>query len=174
MSSTDPRAMRRYHRLGLALLPAVSLVGTLAAPVAAPPTVAAADPADAPDRAAAAVAERAGRHVRGAGYGPEDLAYLSATGRTLLVHPDGFAVHRDGTPRLLAATTEAAATELLLACLAAAPAGRRVRVDHLVAGNDWAIRTALDAGLALEPEGPLFAAGTGAAHAPWIPSGAFL
>ncbi len=174
MSSSDPRAMRRYHRLGLALLPTVSLAGTLAAPVAAPASVRALDPVTAPDRAAAEVAARAGRHVRGAAYAPEDLAYLTATGRTLLVHDDGFAVHRDGSPRLLAATTEAAAVALLHACLAAAPPGGPVRVDYLPAGNDWAIRAGLDAGLALETEGPLFAAGPGAPHAPWVPSGSFL
>ena len=174
MSSSDPRAMRRYHRLGLGLLPTVSLAGPLAAPVEAPATVRVADPVHAPDRATAAIAERAGRHVRGAAYAPADLAYYAATGRTILVHDDGFAVHRDGSPRLLAATTEAAATDLLHACLAAAPAGARVHVTYLTAGNDWAIGAGLDAGLALEPEGPLFAAGPTAPRAPWVPSGAFL
>ena len=171
MSSSDPRAMRRYHRLGLALRPTVSLRGTVAEAIAAPAGVRA---ADLTDPVTAAVAQRAGRHARGAGYDPRDLAYFAATGRTVLVHEDGIAVHLRGTPKLLAATTEPAATELLHACLAAASAGAGVSVEYVAAGNDWAIRAGLDAGLAVEREGPLFARGATGAGGPWLPSGSFL
>jgi hypothetical protein len=117
----------------------------------------------------------AGRRVRGAAYAADDVRFLLDAGeQVLLVHDDGFAVHEHGSPALLAAGTEAAATALLAACLLAAPAGHRVRIGAITAGNDWAIRTGLEAGLALAPDGPMFVDGTGAPHAPWLPSGSLL
>jgi len=174
MSSSDPRAMRAYHRLGLDALPCLDLTGTVdpawrdRADDGGDGGVRPGDPGD-------PVLARAGRAVRGAAYYARDAAFRLAAGRTaLLVHDDGFALHEAGTPDLLAATTEPAAVALLTACLRAAPPGGRVRIGAVTAGNDWAIRVGLDAGLALAPDGPMFVAGATGAHRPWLPSGALL
>jgi len=47
-------------------------------------------------------------------------------------------------------------------------------VDFITAGQDWAIPVILDAGLALSPDGPVFAGGRLGPMAPYIPSGAYL
>jgi hypothetical protein len=57
---------------------------------------------------------------------------------------------------------------------ATARPGATLTVDFLTAGQDWAIRACLDAGLALSPDGPLFAGGDVGPLRPYIPSGAYL
>jgi GNAT superfamily N-acetyltransferase len=169
MSSVDPKAMRVYAQAGFALLPGVAAAG-IPRGVAMPEGVATSSPED-----AAEVARTAGRAVRGAGYDAGDLAMLESRGARILTLGDrGIAAHRDGSPRLIAATDEEAATLLLRGCLADAPRGGTVGVEPLIAGNDWAIRTCLDAGLALSPDGPLFTRGVVGRMSPWIPSGALL
>jgi hypothetical protein len=111
--------------------------------------------------------------VRGATHA-RDIPQLLASGARLLVHERGFAVHRAGSPKLLAALDDETARALLESCLAAAPRGRTVTVDYLSAGQDWAVRACVDAGLALSPDGPLFVRGEVGPLAPYIPSGAYL
>lgn len=169
LSSTDPRAMRRYARAGFALHPCVGAAG-IPSVVRDEPGAEEVSPAE-----AAGIARLAGRAVRGAAYDARDLQMLVDGGSSLLAIPGrGFAAHRDGSPKLLAATDEDAAAALLRACFAAAPRGGTVQVDLIHAGNDWAVRTCLDAGLALSPDGPLFTRGTLGPLRPWIPSGALV
>ena len=169
LSSTDPKAMRRYARAGFALHPCVGAAG-IPSVVRDEPGAEEVTPAE-----AAGIARLAGRAVRGAAYDARDLEMLVDGGSSLLAIPGrGFAAHRDGSPKLLAATDEDAAAALLRACFAAAPRGGTVQVDLIHAGNDWAVRTCLDAGLALSPDGPLFTCGTLGPLRPWIPSGALL
>lgn len=169
LSSTDPRAMRRYARAGFRLLPCVGAGGIVdRSRLPATPGV---REGTLDDVAATADASRA---VRGATHHVDLPTMLGEPGRGLLVHARGFAVHERGAPKLLAARDEAAATELLWACLAAAPPGGTVTVDFVTAGQDWAIRTLLDAGLALSPDGPVFVRGEVGPLAPYLPSGAYL
>jgi hypothetical protein len=49
-----------------------------------------------------------------------------------------------------------------------------VDVGFIAAGNDWAVRACLDAGLALSPDGPVFTRGDTGPMRPYLPSGAFL
>ena len=169
LSSTDPKAMRRYARAGFELRPCVAAAGI---PVGARPEPEAEEVTAAE---AAGVARLAGRAVRGAAYDVRDLEMISAGGSSLLaIAGRGFAAHREGSPKLLAATDEDAAAALMRACFAAAPRGGTVQVDLIHAGNDWAVRTCLDAGLALSPDGPIFTRGRLAPLRPWIPSGALL
>jgi hypothetical protein len=165
LSSEDPKAMRLYARAGFALRPSVAIAGV---PRSAehPPGV---EESDDVERTAAI-----SRAVRGASHAhdiPEMLAFRS---HLLVLGDRGFAVHRDGSPKLLAARDEDAARALLWSCLAAAPAGATVHAGYLTAGQDWAIGVALEAGLALSPEGPVFVRGEVGPLAPYIPSGAFL
>lgn len=170
MSSTHPGAMRRYARAGFRLLPAVGAAGVLhrARLPAADPRVA--DPGPGADERIGAI----GRAVRGASYAV-DLPALRATGHTVLALEDrGFCVRNAGIVKLLAAHDEDAARRLLRTALAGAGAGTTASVDVITAGNDWAIEVALEAGLALSPDGPLFVRGTVGPLQPFLPSGAYL
>ena len=100
---------------------------------------------------------------------------MLATGGGLLVHDGGgFAVEREGSPVVLAAADEAIATDLLWSCLGEAAPGASVHVDFITEDNAWAIRVALDAGLDLSPDGPVFVRGETGPLAPYLPSGAYL
>jgi GNAT superfamily N-acetyltransferase len=163
MSSEDPKALRRYALAGFDLHPCVAAAGMLRL--------------DLPD---ARVEEGDLRHtepisraVRGAAHG-DDLAGLLDAGMRLLTLPDGFAIHEDGSVRILAALDDETAATLMRACFAQAPRGATVQVDLLTAGQDWAIRTCLDAGLALSPSGAVFTRGDVGPMRPYVPTGAWL
>jgi GNAT superfamily N-acetyltransferase len=170
-SSQDPRAMRRYRRAGLDLLPCVCADGAL---------VAASVPHDLRSRPAMLPADqelcdRVSRHVRGAAHGPDVAALLDSHGDVLLVHDEGgWAIARDGAPMLLAAIDDAIARDLLWSVFASGPRGATVHVANMTANQQWAIDVCLEAGLALSPDGPLFASGEVGPLAPYLPSGAYL
>jgi GNAT superfamily N-acetyltransferase len=171
LSSASPAAMRRYARLGLELRPCVAAAGI-------------------PDRArlrahgeavrdagadGVPVADAIGRAVRGAGHGVDlPVALEDPAARLLLVEDRAFALVREGRVSLVAGLDEDAATRALNAALAAMPAGATASVDFLTAGQDWAVRACLDAGLALSPDGPFFTGGDHGPLRPYIPSGAYL
>jgi hypothetical protein len=92
----------------------------------------------------------------------------------LLVEDRAFALIRPGRVHLLAGLDDDAATRALNAALAAMPPGATASVDFLTAGQDWAVRACLDAGLALSPDGPFFTGGDLGPLRPYIPSGAYL
>jgi GNAT superfamily N-acetyltransferase len=169
LSSERPAAMRRYARLGLELRPAVAASGIVRHDVALEADgVAEAGPE------AIELADAIGREVRGAGHGG-DLAVALAGGARLFVLEDrAFGLLRGGSVMLLAGRDEAAAARVLRALFAAAGPGATVSVDFLTAGQDWAVRTCLDAGLALSPDGPVFTRGELGPLRPYIPSGAYL
>ncbi len=170
-SSPDPRAMRRYARAGFDLLPTVSASGIP-------------DRSRIPDglrarevgaQEAAPVAAAAGRAARGAAYPREDLELIARHGQRLFVLGDaGFAVHREAETVLVAAADEATAADLLWSCLAAAPPGGTYGIDFLTAGQDWGVAVALEAGLALTPQGPVFVRGDLGPLRPFKPSGTLL
>jgi GNAT superfamily N-acetyltransferase len=170
LSSTDPRAMRRYFRSGFAVRPSLAAAGAINRSRL---------PAGLRSRAGDAEADgdlldAASHHVRGATHRPDVGAMLAGGGELLVLDDGGFAVHREGSPVLVAALDDAGATDLLWSCLAAGPAGGPVHVDYVTAGNDWAIAVALDAGLSLSPDGPVFVRGETGPLAPYLPSGAYL
>jgi len=170
LSSDTPRAIRAYHRAGIPALPALQANGALnRSRIPAGLRSVEGDPELHGD-----LIDRVSRHVRGASHLPDIVAAMQ-TGCQLLVFEDsGFALARDGSPYLVAAHDEAAAADLLWSCLATAGAGEQVRVMFVTAGNDWALTVALDAGLTLSPDGPVFAGGIEGTMRPFLPSGAFL
>jgi GNAT superfamily N-acetyltransferase len=171
LSTERPAAMRRYARAGLALRPAVAAAGI---PDRARIPDVAARVEDAGE-AGIAIADAIGRHVRGAGHGPDLPRFLEAGLRLLVLEDRAFAVvHPAGGVPLLAAREEAAARAMLWGAIAAAPPGATVGVDFLTAEQQWAIAVVLEAGLALSPDGPVFTRGDVGPFAPYIPSGAFL
>ena len=92
----------------------------------------------------------------------------------MLTLPGGFVIHDEGTVRLLAAHDDETAARLMTAAFAQAPRGATVQVDLIRAGHDWAIRTALHAGLALTVGGAVFTRGDVGPMRPYIPTGAWL
>jgi GNAT superfamily N-acetyltransferase len=170
MSSEDPRALRRYALAGFGLRPCVAAAGMLRTDLPAVPAG-----VHEPDRAAAvAFAAPISRAVRGASHG-EDLGLLVDAGaRFLALGNRGYALHEEGTVRVLAARDDETAAALLTACFAQAPRGATVQVDLLTHGQDWAIRTCLLAGLSLSPAGAVFTRGDVGPMRPYIPTGPFL
>ncbi len=171
LASTDPRALRRYACAGFALRPCISAAGEVnrsrlpAGLRSRPGTLE-------DDRE---LIDAASRHVRGASHAPDVPQMLGGVGAGLLVHDDGgWAVHRDGSPAIVAARTDVVAADLLWSCFAAATPGASVHVDFIAAENDWAVGVALDMGLSLATEGPLFVRGETGTMAPYLPSGAYL
>jgi GNAT superfamily N-acetyltransferase len=170
LSSESPAAMRRYARLGLDIRPAIAAAG-IADLARMPAAVARVEDAGA---GGIPLADGIGRRVRGAGHA-RDLPVALASGASLLTFEDrGFALARDGNVMLLAALDDEAASLVLWGALQAAGPGATVRVDFLTAGQDWAVRTCLDAGLPLSPDGPMFTGGELGPLRPYIPSGAYL
>jgi GNAT superfamily N-acetyltransferase len=169
MSSEDPKAMRRYALAGFDLRPCVAAAGALRTDLPPMP-----DGVEEPDRAAAiAHAAPISRAVRGASHG-EDLGLVLDAGSRMLTLPDGFVIHEQGTVRMLAARDEDTASKLLWAAFAQAPRGATVQVDLITAGQDWAIRPCLQAGLALSLGGAVFTRGEVGPMRPYLPTGAWL
>jgi GNAT superfamily N-acetyltransferase len=170
LSTESPAAMRRYARLGLELRPCVAAAGIVDRGRLVPPDgVVDAGPAGIP------VADAIGRAVRGAGHGLDLEVAIDDPSATLLLAEDrAFAWVRDERIMLVAGLDESAATRVLNAALAATPPGASVSVDFLTAGQDWAVRACLDAGLALSPDGPFFTGGDLGPMRPYIPSRAYL
>jgi GNAT superfamily N-acetyltransferase len=172
LSSEHPAAMRRYALAGFRLLPCVSTAGVLDR--RGLPDGLGSRPGALEDEEDRATCQAASRFVRGAGHGPDLQACLNAGGELLVLPGRGFALHREGSPFLLAARDEDAARDLLWSCFAAAPPGGTVQVTFITGDNDWAIVPCLRCGLALSPEGPVFVRGDVGPMAPYLPSGAYL
>ncbi len=172
LSSSHPGAMRGYARSpGYRLLPAVGFSGAWE-----PRRVPASLRCRSGDlQADGRTIDAASRHVRGASHAPDLPTLLARPGSVLLVVEDeGFAVARNGSPELLAASSTAAAQDLLWGALASGPRGGTVSFDFVTAENQWAMRVGLEAGLAISPDGPVFVRGDVGPMAPYLPSGAYL
>jgi GNAT superfamily N-acetyltransferase len=167
LASPDPRALRAYANLGLALHPALAARGR-ARPLAAPREVRSGTHDDLPLTVAV------DRAVRGAAHGDDITAFMAAGCELLVLDGRGYAVVRDGAVKQLAAYDEEAAATLLRAALAAA-AGKEAAVEWITGAQPWAIRPCLDAGLELRFDiGAVFLGGDVGPFAPYLPSGAYL
>jgi GNAT superfamily N-acetyltransferase len=165
--SRDPAAMRRYFTAGFDLHPSFAAYGAVRLDrLPATPGVRVGSPYDLGLVAAVDV------EVRGAAHG-DDITHALHSGATLLVHEDGGYVLIRERPMLLAARTDAIATELLAAAFAQWPAGTPIDMSWITAEQQWAIRLVLDAGLELIPHGPVALRGFARAPAPYLPNGAF-
>jgi hypothetical protein len=169
LSSTDPRAMRAYARLGLDIQPCLAATGA--------PAISSDEgevrPGGAEDLPLTEAVDRA---VRGAAHGA-DLLTMLAGGSTLLVAPErGYAVVAGGRVRCCAAFDEEGARTVLRGALAhIAAAGRDAHVEWLSARQNWAIAVCLDARLDLRADaGCVFTRGDVGPFWPYLPSGAYL
>lgn len=166
-SSEHPAAMRLYARAGFALRPCVGLAGRVGRSPERPAGVEL-------DVAYGPWMDALAREIRGGGYGSDPGAWRAAGMRLSAVEQRGWCV--TSGPRLgcLMARDEEAARVLLAAHLAAVGPDEEVVVNFVTADQDWAIETALRAGLALETDGPMFVRGPVDSPLPWLPSGAYL
>lgn len=155
LSSTDPRAMRRYARLGLPAHPTLGACGILR-PDATQPVAGARQVSP---REARSLIDALGERVRGAAYGA-DVDLMAAQGDVAHVIDDlrgrAVVIRNAGVIRTALATTRQAAAAAFAAALHGVPPGATVHVNFVRAGQDWALQACVNAGLPLTPEGPIF------------------
>ncbi len=155
LSSTDPRAMRRYARLALPAHPTLGACGILR-PDATEPISGAHQLSP---REARPLIDELGERLRGAAYGADvDLMAAHADVAHVIDDARGQAavIRNAGVIRTALATTEQAARDAFAAALHGVPPGATVHVNFIRAGQDWALQACVAAGLPLTPEGPIF------------------
>jgi hypothetical protein len=114
------------------------------------------------------------RAVRGSARLIDIAMMLSEEGNRLLLHEDqAYAVAKDDRIVTLGARNEASAALVLRAMLAEAPDSETVEVNWLTAPQQWAIRVLIEAGVELQPYGPVMVRGMPGPPTPYIPSGAY-
>jgi len=171
-SSTHPAAMRSYALAGFDLHPTFTAKGAVRRERL---------PAGLKVREGGAedleLAAEVDRHLRGAAHGP-DLEFAVASGNRMLVAERGaargYALTRDGSPWMVAATDPEVASELLWVSLAESEPGTEAEIRWITGRQTWAIRTVLAAGLSLQPDGPICVKGSPGPLWPYLPSGAYL
>jgi GNAT superfamily N-acetyltransferase len=168
MTSSDPRALRRYSAAGLAIHPAVEAEGAVdrgAIPAGLPGR-----PGDVTDLDLVAEVDEGLRGSRA-----EDVEFLLKHGSRLEVvdgaRGRGYVLHRSNRLSLLGASDEATAAQLMWRFLAETDG--KAQVWCLTAGQDWGVRVALAARMKVVGAGPLFVGGLDAPPRPWLPSGWF-
>lgn len=173
VASPDPRAARRYHAAGFRLHPTMVLSGPL-------------DPAKLPDPDGVpvhlggpehfALLDSVDRATRGAGH-REDHGLLLRHSDELLVADtlagSGYCYRTGGRVVQLAATSKRLASRLLVEALGRMEPGAQARIGIVTAEQDWAVDTALAAGLAVTTRGYLALRGM-RPPAPYLPSGSYL
>ena len=170
LSSQDPRAMRAYAVAGFDLHPQVSAKGDVDRALL--PSLSRVAEADV---SRAEWADEVDRAVRGAARGP-DHQLLNTQGQMYVVDDvDGRGysyVRFDGRLVTIAATDDDTATELLWRYLATDHPGEH-GIDHITAGQQWAVRVALAARMQLSPGGPVYWRGRQPPPS-YLPDGAYL
>jgi len=166
LTSSDPRALRRYSRAGLAIHPTVGASGAIDR---------SAIPKDLPGRPGGTsdlgLADDVDAGLRGSR--AEDADFLLSIGSRMEVvdhgSQRGYAVFSDSQLQMLGATDEVTAALLLWRVLAETPGDAAIWA--LTAEQDWAVKVALAARLKVAGAGPLFIDGRPRPPGPWIPSG---
>jgi GNAT superfamily N-acetyltransferase len=166
LSSSDPRALRRYSLAGLDIHPTVEAIGT-------PDPSAIPDDLDARAGDAGDLDLVASVDVGLRGSRAEDVEYLLGAGATMQVvdrgGARGYVVHRDTRLLMLGASDEPTASLLFWRFLAQAEG--EVEIWALTARQNWAVKVALTARLQLVAAGALFLAGRELPPDAWLPSG---
>lgn len=171
LASRDPRAVRRYLLAGFDARPCLTAWGRLVAG-AAQRVSGQVRPGD--DRDLDLV-DDLDRRVRG-GTRRVDIGHLLGNGGRLMVHDaGGYAIVRAGRVGPLAAATEKIASEVLVGAWTAATeeGADVVEAGWLTGDQQWALRTAVAAGLELHPAGPLMVRGDVGPLRPYVANGAF-
>ncbi len=168
ISSSDPRAMRRYWSAGLRLHPAVQASGPVLAGAA--PSQPAGRPGKESDLDLVDGVDSGLRGSRS-----EDVAFLLSVGNELGVVDDGggrgYVVWRDDRLQMLGATDEETAKALLWRFLASCSGP--ATLPWITSAQQWAIDVAMSARMTFRVEGALFVDGIEHPPGPWLPSGWF-
>ncbi|HEY1446307.1 MAG TPA: GNAT family N-acetyltransferase [Acidimicrobiales bacterium] len=172
--SRDPKAMALYTSFGFVLHPVVAAWGAMRpGSVERPAEVVRYEP-DAVTERELDIVTAIDRKVRGSGRSADIVSMLAHPGhRLLLLGEDGYAVARDDRIVALGARDETAATLVLKAMLAEAPAGETIEINWLTSAQQWAIRVVIEAGIELQPYGPVMVRGMDGPPSPYIPSGGY-
>ncbi|HWF14554.1 MAG TPA: GNAT family N-acetyltransferase [Acidimicrobiales bacterium] len=172
--SRDPKAMALYTSFGFVLHPVVAAWGAIRpGAVARPADVVRYEPDQVTERQLELVTA-IDRKVRGSARTVDLLSMLSPPGNRLLLHADqGYAVANDDRIVTLGARQEESATLVLETMLAEAPAGETIEINWLTSAQQWAIRVVVDAGIELQPYGPVMVRGMDGPPFPYIPSGGY-
>lgn len=172
--SRDPKAMALYTSFGFVLHPVVAAWGVMRPrSVVRPPEVQRFEPDEVTERELDVIAA-VDRKVRGSARSVDIVSMLSQPGNRLLLHADqGYAVARDERIVTLGARHEESATLVLRAMLAEAPAGETIEINWLTSAQQWAIRVVVEAGIELQPYGPVMVRGMDGPPKPYIPSGGY-
>ena len=172
--SRDPKAMALYTSFGFVLHPVVAAWGAMRpGALERPPEVERYEPEQVTDRELRIVTA-VDRKVRGAARTVDIVSMLAQPGNRLLLHSDrGYAVAKDDRIVTLGARDEESATMVLQTMLAEAPVGETIEINWLTSAQQWAIRVVVEAGIELQPFGPVMVRGMDGPPAPYIPSGGY-
>lgn len=166
MSTSDPKALRRYGRAGFDLLPGYDASGPVDRALL--PAVEGVREGD--WDADGQQVDDLGVRLRGAAYGP-DLVASREAGARLLMADDGFAVLDRGKLKVLGAGDPRTAQALLWTALAEAT--EDVEVWAITGAQQWALQVALAARLTLRPGTSLCTRGLLGPMTPYLPSGTY-
>ena len=172
--SRDPKAMALYASFGFNLHPVVAAWGTMrTGAVSRPAEVDRYEPEDVLDAHLDTVSA-IDRQVRGSARMIDIQSMLSQPGNRLLLLGDrAYAVAKDERIVTLGARDEGSATLVLRTMLAEAPEGETIEVNWLTSAQQWAIRVLTQAGIELQPYGPVMVRGMDGPPSPYIPSGGY-
>jgi len=172
--SRDPKAMALYSNFGFSLHPVVAAWGHLRpGAVTRPPDVTRFE-ADQVTESQLDVVTAIDRQVRGSARTIDIEMMLSEQGNRLLLHGDqAYAVAKDERIVTLGARTEESAALVLRTMLAESPEGETIEVNWLTSAQQWAIRVLTQAGIELQPYGPVMVRGMSGPPSPYIPSGGY-
>ncbi|WP_322919561.1 GNAT family N-acetyltransferase [Nocardioides renjunii] len=152
-ASADPGAVRRYRLAGFDLHPQMMLTGVVdrdAIPVVERVREGTASDID--------LMDSVDRRTRGAAHLSDHELLLAQFRLVVTDHSTGSGyayVDDDGVPVLVAATNRRTAARLMWEALASTRPGSQVSVQHITAGNAWALDVGLAARLAIHQSGYL-------------------
>jgi GNAT superfamily N-acetyltransferase len=172
--SRDPKAMALYSSFGFRLHPVVAAWGAMRpGAVERPADVGRFEPDQVTERELGIVTA-IDRVVRGSGRSVDIVSMLAQPGHRLLLHGEtGYAIAKDDRIVTLGARDEGSATLVLKAMLAETPAGETIEINWLTSAQQWAIRVVVEAGIELQPYGPVMVRGMEGPPCPYIPSGGY-
>ena len=172
--SRDPKAMALYSNFGFSLHPVVAAWGHLRpGAVTRPPDVTRFE-TDQVTESQLDIVTAIDRRVRGSARTIDVEMMLSEEGNRLLLHGDqAYALAKDERILTLGARTEESAALVLRTMLAESPEGETIEVNWLTSAQQWAIRVLTQAGIELQPYGPVMVRGMSGPPTPYIPSGGY-
>jgi len=172
--SRDPKAMALYTSFGFVLHPVVAAWGAMRPGTMERPAEVRRYEPDEVTTQELDVVTAIDREVRGSARTVDVIFMLAQPGNRLLLQADrGYAVARDERIVTLGARDEESASLVLRTMLAEAPAGETIEINWLTSAQQWAIRVVVEAGIELQPYGPVMVRGMDGPPSPYIPSGGY-